>query len=299
MHYIGNADCSKGFGFWVGDMHYIIDLEHVLSIKADMNETRPIHGTGEGLLGVVDHHGTPVAVYDFAKYLGAKPTKDLRKDLYTCLKNTSVQHELWFETIKHQIEQQTPVSQSILSEIKSCSLESELEQFHTYNESLSSLIDALKAPYRRLHEGLSKLRHLSAEDSLNLLHKEILASMAEFRNLLERSSDTLMTIDRSILLFLSKDGQNPQIAFRIDEVEDVLNYSPSQLVPIDDCKLRLTDAQVQILKGLLRRSNPKESASQSLPLGSQDNVPKLAGQSVVSRAEFSLLVDPTRLTAQM
>ncbi len=261
---------AQAFTFWVGDTHYAIALQHVLSIREDASQTRPVPGSAPGLLGIVDYHGRPVTVFDFAHHLATQSTRELRGQLRQALEDHERDHIAWLKSLERSIKEGTPFIHAM--EASLCEFGKFIDSYETRNTDLKELLERFCEPHRKLHGAAKNLLELRErgfkERALEGLESARKSTLRELMYLFDQAKE-IINIDHSVLLIVTEDGSVPMVSFRLDEIEDVIEFETDKVLDVARVGIPLTHEQRRIISGVIPRKG----------------------------GDYSLLVDPTPLAS--
>ncbi len=217
------------FTFFVQDMLFGLDVEHVLMLDQNIDKIQPVPVEEQGFCGVIKFQGIVVPVLDFAHRLNIRSGLDVKKDLVTELKSQLQSHQQWVETLADAIRHGDAFHLDL--ETSECASSLWLRHFDTRDETLNELVRALADPHHQLHEaGVMALRQAQGQDPnhmASLFRQQASQPLQKIKNLISRGCEQLQSDMRQVLLFVTEDGKTPRYALLIDEINDVISYDAS------------------------------------------------------------------------
>lgn len=226
----GNADHVRQiFTFFVEDMMFGLDVENVLMLGQDVNDIQRIPIEERGFCGVTKFQGEVVPVLDFAHRIDIPSGMDAKTSLLETLNNNEKEHVEWLNLLEQSIKSDTIFSKELSAD--ECAFGKWYNKFETRDETLTELLQAFVEPHQELHalaEQLITLRdNGEKEEALEKLSSERATTLRRLVALFARARDQIQAGMRQVLLFVTLDGKTPRYALLIDEINDVMNYTPS------------------------------------------------------------------------
>ncbi len=217
------------FTFFVQDMLFGLDVEHVLMLDQNIDKVQPLPLEEQGFCGVIKFQGTVVPVLDFAHRLNIRSGLDTKKALISEFKSQLQSHQQWLETLTESIRNSEAFHHDL--EVAECSTSLWLRHFESRDETLNELVKALAEPHAQLHEtGVTALRQAQGQEPnhmATLFRQQASQPLQKIKNLISRACEQLQSDLRQVLLFVTEDGKTPRYALLIDEINDVISYDAS------------------------------------------------------------------------
>lgn len=224
-----SSEQKQLFTFFVQDMLFGLDVEHVLMLDQNIDRIQPVPVEEHGFCGVIKFQGVVVPVLDFAHRLNIRSGLDSKKALMTELKSQLQSHQQWVEVLADAISNSESFQLDI--EAAECASSLWLRHFESRDETLNELVKALSEPHQQLHEtGETALRQAQGQDPVNmasLFRQQATQPLQKIKNLITRACEQLQSDMRQVLLFVTEDGKTPRYALLIDEINDVISYDAS------------------------------------------------------------------------
>jgi len=227
----GMADTQNAFTFWVGDSLFAMNLENVLSVEQDSSAIQPDPFQGRGSLGIVKHHGVPVRVFDFAEFLGISSCGEQKEALINTLVAREQDHVDWLNALEHSLKSDEPFTKA--RNPHQCAFGKWYDRFESRDEELMDIMRQFDTPHKRIHALADQLLNLkergNAEQALQQLGVERNTTLVELRRLFDRARGQIRDSIRSVLLFVTTDGKAPRVALRLNEISNMVSFTPDQL----------------------------------------------------------------------
>lgn len=225
------ADALNAFTFWVGDSLFAINLENVLSVEQDSSSIQPDPFQGRGSLGIVKHRGVPVRVFDFAEFMGISSCGEQKEELIKTLMAREQDHIDWLNALEHSIKTGEPFTKA--RNPHQCAFGQWYDQFETRDEELKDIMKQFDAPHKRIHALADRLLGLKDkgqfEQALQELSLERVTTLVQLRRLFDRAREQIRDSIKSVLLFVTTNGKEPRVALRLNEISDMVGFSPEQV----------------------------------------------------------------------
>ncbi len=227
----GMADTQNAFTFWVGDSLFAMNLENVLSVEQDSSAIQPDPFQGRGSLGIVKHHGVPVRVFDFAEFLGISSCGEQKEALINTLVAREQDHVDWLNALEHSLKSDEPFTKA--RNPHQCAFGKWYDRFESRDEELMDIMRQFDTPHKRIHALADQLLNLkergNAEQALQQLGVERNTTLVELRRLFDRARGQIRDSIRSVLLFVTTDGKAPRVALRLNEISNMVSFTPDQV----------------------------------------------------------------------
>jgi chemotaxis signal transduction protein len=217
------------FTFFVQDMLFGLDVEHVLMLDQNVDKIQPVPVEEQGFCGVIKLQGVVVPVLDFAHRLNVPSGLDNKKALIQDLKTRLQSHQQWVDTLADCLRNSETFNLDL--EAAECASSFWLRQFESRDETLRELVRAISVPHHELHEaGVMATRQAQGQDPNNLagvFRQQASQQLQKIKNLTHRACEQVQSDMRQVLLFVTEDGKTPRYALLIDEINDVISYDAS------------------------------------------------------------------------
>lgn len=224
-----HSEQKQLFTFYVQDMLFGLDVEHVLMLDQNVDKVQPLPLEEQGFCGVIKFQGVVVPVLDFAHRLNIRSGLDTKKALISELKTQLQSHQQWLETLNEAIFNSEAFHLDL--ETADCSTSLWLRHFESRDETLNELVKALAEPHAQLHEtGVTALKQAQGQEPKHmatLFRQQAGQPLQKIKKLISRACEQLQSDMRQVLLFVTEDGKTPRYALLIDEINDVISYDAS------------------------------------------------------------------------
>ena len=245
------------FTFWLAEAAYAVSIQHIHSVVQDDQDIRPVPAAGPGLLGTVWYQGAPVPVYDFAQRLGVDSGHQAKSALVETLDALEAEHVEQLADLERTAREKVPYTGP--RDPEQCAFGQWYAAFQTRDEGLREILEHFDEPHRRLHELVDEVLMLiqggNDAEALERLEVERTTSLRRLRTLFSEAREQIREASRTVLLFLTDEGQTPRVGLRIDEIDDVVSFSANVFVPADQVRLPVSPAVRQMLLGYLKEGD--------------------------------------------
>jgi len=245
------------FTFFIEDMMFGLDVENVLMLGQEVSDIQRIPIEERGFCGVTKFQGTVVPVLDFAHRIGVPSGIDIKTELIETLVLREKDHIEWMNALEKSITTDAAFVKAINPE--ECVFGKWYDQFETRDETLRELLELFDEPHRQIHGLAEKLLALckngEQDEALEQLIHERATTLRRLSALFERARDQIKTGMRQVLLFVTQDGKTPLYALMIDDINDVINYLPSQFQSSNSGALGLINNIKHVIDGIYTQEN--------------------------------------------
>lgn len=254
----GNADGRRQiFTFFVEDMMFGVNIENVLMLGQDVNTIQRLPVEERGFCGVTKLQGTIVPVLDFAHRIGVPSGIDAKSELIDTLTARENDHVEWLNALEQSLTNGDAFTKQLNPDL--CAFGKWYNDFDTRDETLKELMVAFDEPHRKIHalaETLINLRDTDQLDkALEQLKHERVTTLRRLRGLFARARDQIQSGMRQVLLFVTTDGKTPRYALLINEINDVVNYAPSDYQCSAQGSLSLLNKIEKVINGIYTRKD--------------------------------------------
>lgn len=245
------------FTFFVEDMMFGLNVENVLMLSQEVNDIQRLPIEELGFCGVTKFQGAIVPVLNFAHRVGIPSGMDAKSALLTILTEHENDHVEWLSLLENTIK--TGVAYTQITNPKDCAFDKWHRSFDTRDETLKELLESFDEPHKKIHalaEELITLRdNGKQEEALERLAHERTTTLRRLRALFSRARDQIQSGMRQVLLFITLDGKTPRYALMIDEINDVLNYTPENYQSSRSGGMALINKIENVIEGIYARPN--------------------------------------------
>jgi len=244
------------FTFFVEDMMFGLDVENVLMLGQEVNDVQRLPVEERGFCGVTKFQGAVVPVLDFAHRIGITSGIDSKSEILDILTKREQDHIEWVNALEVSIK--TGAAFTKATNASECAFGKWYNQFETRDETLKELLQAFVEPHNTIHELAERLLALrdngkEAEALQELTHARA-TTLRRLRALFSRARDQISGGMRQVLLFVTIDGKTPRYALMIDEINDVMNYTPADFQSSRSGALGLIKKIEHVIDGIYTRA---------------------------------------------
>ena len=245
------------FTFFVEDMMFGLDVENVLMLGQEVNDIQRLPIEERGFCGVTKFQGTVVPVLDFAHRIGIQSGIDAKTALLDILTENENVHVAWMNELEAAIKKGSVFSETMNAD--DCDFGKWYNKFETRDETLTELMLAFAEPHHALHDMAEELLTMrdndEQEQALERLSAERLTTLRRLKALFSRAREQIKGGMRQVLLFVTLDGKTPRYALLIDEINDVMNFTPADFQSSKDGALSLFSKIENVIDGIYTREN--------------------------------------------
>lgn len=250
---LDDSEALTVFTFWIGDELFAIDIANILSITQDLDSLLKTPVKSKGLTGIINYLGNPVAVYNFAEMLSIPSTRELKTELVDLLNAREQDHFDWVDALEKSLKQDVPFEKA--RDPHMCAFGKWYDKFETRDEALTEIMTHFDKPHKKIHALADELLGLKEDDKLEqALEKLELArittlnySKKHFSHARDQIQDSLHTV----VINITNDGHKPVIALQIDESHEVMNFTKTDLISLEQIGLDAIEGMEGYFKGYL------------------------------------------------
>jgi chemotaxis signal transduction protein len=240
------------FTFFVEDMMFGLNVENVLMLGQDVKDIQRIPIEERGFCGVTKFQGEVVPVLDFAHRIGIESGIDTKSKLIDLLTEREKDHTEWLNALEVSIKTRVAFTQP--TDPKQCKFGKWYSKFETRDETLKELLVAFDEPHKAIHDLAEDLLFLrdndKEEEALEALTHARTTTLRRLKALFNRARDQIEGGMRQVLLFVTLDGKTPRYALLIDEINDVMNFMPTDFQSSSSGALSLFSKIENVIDGI-------------------------------------------------
>lgn len=247
------------FTFRLEGMSYAVLTSKVHSVVQDEGKIRKLPFLAQGLMGIANHGGRPVAIFDFAHRLGCRSGREHKEEILLSLQEQEREHLHWVASLEASLCDGRVFDRE--RDPTRCAYGRWLSVFDSHDEALLEILNRTHRPHQRIHQLATKLLEqaqsgdrVGAMEELEIVGRPVLT---RFLGLCHEAMSHLRVTSRSVILYLTEDGLTPVLGLRIDEVEDMVRFRPEQVFPPEQVGVPLKEELRPLVLGYL--SNGKDS----------------------------------------
>lgn len=256
-----NSEALTVFTFWVGDELFAINIANILSITQDLDSLLKTPVKSKGLTGIINYLGSPVAVYNFAEMLSIPSTREIKSELVELLNVREKDHVDWVNALEKSLKEGVPFEKERDPQI--CAFGKWYDKFETRDEALAEIITHFDKPHKAIHALADELLGMKENDKLDqALDKLQLARITTLNYLKKYFSHARNQIQDSlhtVVINITNDGNKAVVALQIDEIHEVMNFTQTDLISLEQIGLDAIEGMEGYFKGYLGGSDNKSS----------------------------------------
>jgi chemotaxis signal transduction protein len=244
------------FTFFVEDMMFGVNIENVLMLGQDVNNIQRLPIEERGFCGVTKLEDRVVPVLDFAHRIGHLSGIDGKHALIESLTNYENSHLDWIRKLEESIKTGNAFTEQ--TSAKLCEFTNWLSTLKIRDETLAELFNAFQEPHADLHKLVNVLFMFEPDETdkaLEYLAVEKIKVLKNLRSLFSRAREQIQSGMRQVLLFVTTDGKTPRYALLIDDINDVIEYKPSDYQRSDQGSLGLLSNIERVINGIYTRKD--------------------------------------------
>lgn len=256
-----NSEALTVFTFWVGDELFAINISNILSITQDLDSLLRTPVKSKGLTGIINYLGSPVAVYNFAEMLGIPSTREIKSETVELLNAREQDHVDWVDALEKSLKEGVPFEKS--RDPNMCEFGKWYNKFETRDEALTDIMTRFDQPHKAIHALADELLGMKENDKLDeALEKLSLARITTLNNLkkiFSHARDQIQDSLHTVVINITNDGSKAVVALQIDEIHEVMNFTQTDLISLEQIGLDAIEGMEGYFKGYLGGSDNKSS----------------------------------------
>ena len=249
------------FTFWIGDELFAIDIANILSITQDLDSLLKTPVKSKGLTGIINYLGNPVAVYNFAEMLSIPSTRELKTELVDLLDASEKDHVDWVDALERSLKEGVPFEKTRDSHL--CAFGKWYDKFETRDEALTEIMTRFDVPHKKIHALADDLLALKEKDKLDealeKLHLARITTLSYLRKYFSLARNQIQDSLHTVVINITNDGSKPIVALQIDEIHEVMNFTKTDLIGLEQIGLDAIEGMDGYFRGYLGGEDNKSS----------------------------------------
>lgn len=230
--------------FNVGKGRYALDIEHVQRI-IPIGYLTSLPNAHRLVDGMMPYEDRVVKVMNFRKLVNLKSYEQELAQEFEKLKQS---HQQWFDALHACVFSQTEFQKSI--DPHKCDLGHWLDNFRSYDESISALLTTLMEEHKTLHAMAAKALEMHVEDqeaSQKLFERDITRMFQRTMQALEKFTAKNELIANGLQKLIIYDNKQELFGIKVDAISDIAHVEENEYVNTDES----TSYEFLELKGVL------------------------------------------------
>lgn len=256
-----DSEALTVFTFWIGDELFAIDIANILSITQDLDSLLKTPVKSKGLTGIINYLGNPVAVYNFAEMLSIPSTRELKSELVELLNAREKDHVDWVDALEKSLKEGVPFEKA--RDPHMCAFGKWYDKFETRDEALTDIMTRFDGPHKKIHALADELLGLKENDKLELALKKLQLARITTLNYLKKhfshARDQITDSLHTVVINITNDGSKPVIALQIDEIHEVMDFTKTDLIGLEQIGLDAIEGMDGYFRGYLSGDDNKSS----------------------------------------
>ena len=259
-----NLDDSNAltvFTFWIGDELFAVDIANILSITQDLDSLLKTPVKSKGLTGIINYLGNPVAVYNFAEMLNIPSTREMKSRLVELLDAREKDHIDWLDALEKSLKEGVPFEKA--RDPHMCAFGKWYDKFETRDEALTDIMARFDEPHKKIHALADELLGLKEKGQQDLALEKLDIARTTTLNYLMRhfthARDQIQESLHTVVINITNDGVKPVVALQIDEIHEVMNFTQTDLVSLEQIGLDAIEGMEGYFSGYLSGEDNKSS----------------------------------------
>lgn len=223
-----HTDNRRALTFPIGNSMYGIDVSNILSFSDSFNEIEYSTDHIDGFVGFLDFRTTLVQVFECATSLAQSKSRDTITALISEISQYQQQHIEWLDALERSIVNGEAFTLS--RDPYNCAFGQWYYAYETKDEGLKALLDKIKQPHEEIHQLGERLLAMAAngqqQAAVDTLQLERQTNLKKLLRTLENIKEYLSNSIHPIVLHLTKDGHTPWFSMVLDNIGDIIDYSP-------------------------------------------------------------------------
>lgn len=226
-----HEDNSRALTFKIGESLFGIDVGYILSFSDSYDEIKYATHEAGGFIGYLDFRNTLVKVFDCATSLSHERERDVIQKLIEDIKTYRQAHIDWVNALEHSIMTDEPFTKP--RNPRMCAFGQWFYSFETDDDALRALLNKIEQPHNHIHSLADKLLEMVAvgqrDEAVEYLRLEKQTTLKKLLRTLQYITELLQSGIHPIVLHLTQDGRTPWFSMVLDEIGDIVDYSPVSL----------------------------------------------------------------------
>lgn len=207
----------------------------------------------KGLTGIINYLGNPVAVYNFAEMLSIPSTRELKTELVDLLNAREQDHFDWVDALEKSLKQDVPFEK--VRDPHMCAFGKWYDKFETRDEALTEIMTHFDKPHKKIHALADELLGLKEDDKLEQALEHLKLARVTTLNYLKKhfshARDQIQDSLHTVVINITNDGSKPVVALQIDEIHEVMNFTQTDLISLEQIGLDAIEGMEGYFKGYL------------------------------------------------
>ena len=258
---LDDSEALTVFTFWIGDELFAIDIANILSITQDLDSLLKTPVKSKGLTGIINYLGNPVAVYNFAEMLSIPSTRQLKSELVDLLDAREQDHVDWVDALEKSLKEDAPFEKA--RDPHMCAFGKWYDKFETRDEALTEIMTRFDKPHKKIHALADELLGLKEDDKLELALEQLELARITTLNYLKKhfshARDQIQDSLHTVVINITNDGSKPVVALQIDEIHEVMNFTQTDLISLEQIGLDAIEGMEGYFKGYLGGDDNRSS----------------------------------------
>ena len=254
-----DSEALTVFTFWIE--LFAIDIANILSITQDLDSLLKTPVKSKGLTGIINYLGCPVAVYNFAEMLSISSTREIKAGLVELLDAREKDHVDWVNALEKSLKEDMPFEKA--RDPHMCSFGKWYDKFETRDEALTDIISRFDGPHKKIHALADELLGLKESGKLEIALEKLKVAQTTTLNSLKKhfthARDQITESLHTVVINITNDGSKPVIALQIDEIHEVMNFTKTDLIGLEQIGLDAIEGMDGYFRGYLGGEDNKSS----------------------------------------
>jgi len=236
-----SSNTKEYMTFNSGGALFAVPIESVLSINGNTEEMHCKSFGKDAVLGVVEHLGVPVAVYDFSLATSKPSLMEQKAELIEILKQREQDHIDWLDSLEKAIVDDEEFTKA--RDPHKCAFGVWYDNFDTIDEDLQHIMADFDAPHKQIHSLADQLLSMKDQSEnqkkkcLEILENERKTTLNKLRRLFDKAREQIAITIKPVLIYLTLDNESPHVALKVDEIADVEEVEQDKIVAYDEIGL--------------------------------------------------------------
>ena len=256
-----DSEALTVFTFWIGDELFAIDIANILSITQDLDSLLKTPVKSKGLTGIINYLGNPVAVYNFAEMLSIPSTRELKSQLVDSLNEREEDHITWVNALEKSLKEDVPFDKA--RDPHMCEFGKWYDKFETRDEALTDIMKRFDKPHQKIHALADELLDLKErnklDEALNKLEIAQQTTLISLKKHFTHARDQIQDSLHTVVINITNDGSKPVVALQIDEIHEVMNFTQTDLIGLEQIGLDAIEGMDGYFRGYLGGEDNKSS----------------------------------------
>ncbi len=181
----------------------------------------------------------------------------ISRELGNMLTEREKDHIEWVQALEDSLLNDTPFVKA--KDPHKCAFGQWYDTFKSRGETLMEALSEFDKPHTQIHSLADKLldmkKNNDLDHALKILRYERNVTLKCLMKRFEQARTYLKESSRQVLLYITRDGIAPTVALRIDDINDVIDFTAEQFKPMEHINSILNSEASELVIAYLKQSS--------------------------------------------